>query len=149
MNESEKLERFVGHVLKRQPLRKAPASLEARVFAAIEQRAARPWWRDSFLHWPIPARVAFLLASFGIVKLALMGAMWLIADSRTAPVVTRSVSWYEHLASLASAFGSLLSTLFRAIPPQWLFAGIALTALLYFALFVLGATAYRTLYVNK
>ena len=149
MNESEKLERFVGHVLKRQPLRNAPASLEARVFAAIEQRAARPWWRDSFLHWPIPARVAFLLASFGIVKLALMGVMWLITDSQTTPVVERSVSLYEHSASFLATLRSLVSTLIHAIPPQWLAGAIALTALLYVALFILGATAYRTLYVNK
>lgn len=149
MNESEKLERIVGQVLKRQPLRKAPPTLQARVFAAIEQRAVRPWWRESFLHWPVAARVSFLLASFGIVKLALMGVMWLITDSKSAPVVTRSVSWYEHLASFVSTFGSLGATLIRAIPPQWLFAGIAVTALLYVALFALSATAYRTLYVNK
>ncbi len=149
MHESEKLERFVGQVLKRQPLRTAPRTLEARVFAAIEQRAARPWWRESFLHWPVAARVTFLLASFGIVKLALMGVMLLITDSSTAPVVTRSVGWYEHLASFVSTLSSLGATLIRAIPPQWLFAGIALTALLYVALFALGATAYRTLYVNK
>ena len=149
MNESEKLERFVGQVLKAQPLRKAPPTLERRVFAAIERRIAQPWWRQSLLHWPIPARVAFLLASFGIVKLALMGVMWLIADSQTAPVVTRSVSFYEHLASFVSTLSSLVSTLFHAIPPQWLAGALILTVLLYLALFALGATAYRTLYVNK
>jgi len=149
MNESEKLEQFVGQVLKQQPLRKAPPTLEGRVFAAIAQRAARPWWRESFLHWPIPARVAFLLASFGIVKLALMGVMWLITDSQSAPVVTRSVSLYEHSASFLATLRSLVSTLFHAIPPQWLAGAIALTVLLYIALFALGATAYRTLYVNK
>ena len=149
MNESPKLEQFVGQVLKQQPLRKAPATLETRVLAAIEQRAARPWWKESFLHWPIPARVAFLLASFGIVKLALMGVMWLLADSRSAPVVTRSVSLYEDSAGFLSTLRSLVSTLFHAIPPQWLAAGIVLTVLLYLALFALGATAYRTLYVNK
>ena len=42
MNTEEKLERLVGRVLKQQPLRKAPGTLEARVFAALEQRAARP-----------------------------------------------------------------------------------------------------------
>ena len=149
MNESEKLERFVGQVLKAQPLRKAPPALEARVFVAIAQRAARPWWRESFLHWPIPARVAFLLASFGIVKLALMGVMWLITDTQAAPVVTRSVSAYEHAAGFVATLRSLVSTLIHAIPPQWLVGAIALTVLLYVALFVLGATAYRTLYVNK
>lgn len=149
MNESEKLEQFVGQVLKAQPLRKAPPTLEGRVFAAIEQRVAQPWWRQSFLHWPIPARVAFLLASFGIVKLALMGVMWLITDSQSTPVVTRSVSFYEHAASFLSTLGSLVSTLFHAIPPQWLVGALVLTVVLYLALFALGATAYRTLYVNK
>jgi hypothetical protein len=145
----QKLERFVGHVLKQQPLRKAPGTLEARVLAALEQRTARPWWRESFLHWPLAARVAFLLGSFGVVKLALVAVMWLLADSRSAPMVSRPVSWYEHSASFVSTLGSLGATLINAIPPHWLFVGIALTAMLYVALFVLGATAYRTLYVNK
>lgn len=144
-----KLERFVGEVLKRQPLRKAPATLEARVFAALEERAAKPWWRESFLHWPIAARIVFLLGSFGVVKLALMAVMWLVTDSRSAPVVTQSLTWYEHSASLLSSLGGLLSTLVHSIPPHWLFIGIAVTTMLYVALFVLGATAYRTLYVNK
>jgi hypothetical protein len=149
MNNEEKLERLVGRVLKQQPLRKAPGALEARVFAALEQRAARPWWRESFLHWPIAARVTFLLGSFGVVKLVLVAVMWLLTDARPATVVARPVTWYEHLSSFVATLGSLGNTLIHAIPPHWLFIGIAFTATLYVVLFALGATAYRTLYVNK
>jgi hypothetical protein len=149
MNNEEKLERLAGRMLKQQPLRKAPGTLEARVFAALGQRAALPWWRESFLHWPIAARVAFLLASVGVVRLALLAVMWLVADSRSANVVARPVSWYEHFSSFFTTLASLGYTLLHAIPPHWLFIGIAVTATLYVALFALGATAYRTLYVNK
>jgi hypothetical protein len=148
----EQLERLIGKVLSEQPPRMAPRTLESRVLAELERRAARPWWRSSFLHWPLPARFAFLLASFGVVKFALTALMWLITDPRAAPVVgalAEPLSWAEKTLNLFSTVGVLGSTVLHAIPPHWLYAGLALAAMLYIALFALGATAYRTLYMNK
>jgi hypothetical protein len=148
----KRLERLIGKVLSEQPPRSAPRTLESRVLAELERRAARPWWRNSFLHWPLPARLAFLLASFGVVKLALAAVMWVITDARSAPVVTalaQPLSWAEKTLNLFSMLGALGSAVLDAIPPHWLYAGLALAAALYIALFALGATAYRTLYMNK
>jgi hypothetical protein len=38
--------------------------------------------------------------------------------------------------------------LVRAIPPLWLYEGVAMVAVLYAMLFALGAAAYRTLWVE-
>lgn len=149
---AEHLERLIGQVLREQPARRAPPSLEARVLAAIGEKSALPWWRTSFLHWPIGVRAAFLLASVGIVKAVLSAAMWLFTDERSAPVVTaitKPLSWAESIANLLAATARACEAVMHAIPSTWLYAGVAGAAALYVALFVLGAAAYRTLYVNK
>jgi hypothetical protein len=150
--DTENLERLVGTVLRQQPPRSAPPSLQARVFAEIERRAALPWWHHSFLHWPLFVRIAFILVSLGVVKLVLTGAMMLIAGMRSQSVVetiAKPLSWAETGANLFSKTISLASVVFGAIPTTWLYAGAGLALTLYVALVVLGATAYRTLYVNK
>src|SRR5687768_72038 len=86
-HDHEKLENLIGQVLHEQPLRRAPRTLEARVFAALERRAAVPWWHKSFMHWPVAARVAFLIASVGFVQIALKAAAWIVAGVDSAPVV--------------------------------------------------------------
>src|SRR4051812_1841916 len=103
-SDSKAIERLIDGVLRGQPPRSAPATLQARVFAEIERRAALPWWHHSFLHWPLAARVAFILASLGVVKLALTGAMMLIAGVQSEPAVvatlTRPLSWAEASANI-------------------------------------------------
>jgi hypothetical protein len=150
--DTEAIERIIDSVLREQPPRSAPASLQARVLAEIERRAALPWWHHSFLHWPLFVRAAFILASLGIVKLALTGVMMLIASVRSQPVVetiAKPLSWAETGASVFSKMISLASIVFHAIPTAWLYAGAGIALTLYLALVVLGATAYRALYVNK
>ncbi len=146
------LEPLIGRVLREQPPRRAPRELELRVLTEIERRMALPWWRSSFMNWPLPARVVFLLASFGAVKIALAAVMWAMVDPRSAPVVAtlaKPLSWAEQAANVFSTLSALGTSIVRAIPPHWLHIGIAVAAALYIALFALSATAYRTLYLNK
>ena len=151
--DSEAIERLVDSVLRRQPPRSAPLSLQARVFAEIERRAALPWWHHSFLHWPLFVRVAFILASLGIVKVVVTGAMMLITGVQSQPVVVATIakplSWAETSASLFSKAVNLASLVFNAIPTTWLYVGAGVALTLYLALVVLGTTAYRALYANK
>lgn len=147
-----RVERAIGKVLSEQPPRTAPPTLESRVLAEIERRAALPWWRNSFMHWPLAARLAFLLVSFGVVKVVLTAVIWASTDPRSAPVVgaiTRPLSWAEETTHFFSTMTELGGAVARALPPHWLAAGLIVAATLYVTLFVLGATAYRTLYMNK
>jgi hypothetical protein len=138
------LERLLDGVARSQPPRRAPASLEARVFAKI---ATRPWWSKGFAHWPVLARAAFLVASFGFIKLTLAGAMWAIDFVRTSDVA--GVDALHRTSEAVSATVSLGSLVFNSIPPVWLYAGAGVGFTMYAVLFGLGTFAYRTLYVPR
>ena len=140
-NRQDELERQLTRTLRDQPLRRAPSTLERRVLAQIEAGAAASSWRRGFAHWPMAARLVFLAASVGVVKLALMIAMW-IASPLDSPAVSvdlpSQVAW---LQTLLVAIGSVV----RTVPSLWVHVGFAILALMYAALFGIGATAYRTM----
>jgi hypothetical protein len=155
--ESEKnLERFIHSALRDLPPRRAPRSLESRVFAELERRAALPWWRQNFAHWPVAARAAFLVASAGLVKLVLMAIVWAMAgldNAQFASALTPQVAGFQAVTDIAGAFATTLANtcgaILRNIPLQWLYVGAAAIAALYAALFGLGAAAYRALYAGR
>lgn len=150
MTDPHSLERLVDDVLRRQPLRRAPASLEARVLARIGQQQALPWWRASFSHWPVAARLALLIALIVVAKFTLDVVVWMF--SAPTPVnytVESTVSWARSTASTFETLLGLCRSLFEVIPPHWITLALAFAAGMYVMLFALGATAYRTLYLNK
>ncbi|MEJ1965191.1 MAG: hypothetical protein WDO56_28115 [Gammaproteobacteria bacterium] len=144
-----RLERLIHGVLRSQPDRRAPASLEARVFAHIEEQAL-PWWRTGFSQWPMTARAALFAALLLITKLTLDLVMWLFSSpTPVAQTVESSVTWARSTASLFRSLLLLCQSLFDVIPAHWITLGLAFAAGMYVVLFVLSATAYRTLYLNK
>lgn len=151
-NQSEKLERAIHQTLRALPPRRAPRSLEARVFAELARRAALPWWRQSFAHWPLAARAVFLLASVALVKLTLMAAVWVMSGFDSASfgsAVSAQFAWAQTGLSLGRGVADFFAILFRSIPPLWLYGTAAFVAMMYAALFGLGAAAYRTLYASR
>jgi len=141
-HESERdqtLRRLVDHALRDLPHRPAPASLQARVLAELERRAAEPWWRRSFAHWPMPARSAFVAVCIALTVLTLLGGSLTTLDLAPAP---------QRLLKLLSLATVVEEVPARLIPPLWLDAALAAGALLYAMLFGLGALAYRTLYLT-
>jgi len=149
-DEEQGLERLLDRTLRELPLRRAPPSLEARVFAELQRRAALPWWRRSFACWPRLARAGFVVMCMALVGLAFLEGAWVVA--RLAALNTSgapSMFWArEALAALAGA-GQMAVLIVGAVPPQWLYACLAVSAALYAALFGLGAAAYRMLYLNS
>jgi hypothetical protein len=136
----EQLEQLITRALRDQPQRRAPATLASRVLAQVESGAASRW-RRGFAHWPIAARVAFVAASFGFVKVGLMVAAWLtdpLDASTRVPDLPPQLAWIQALVVVSA-------TVLRSVPSLWLHAGIALLAIMYAALFGIGASAYRTL----
>lgn len=147
--DADRLANLVHAVLREQPARRAPPSLEARVLAEITRREALPWWRTSFLHWPLPMRVLFLLVSLGFVKLTLSVFSWLIADAPVSQAISNAVASTRSTTSALATLADLFMAAIHAIPPLWLHAGLALVALSYLTLFALSAFGYRMLYLNK
>jgi hypothetical protein len=144
------LERLVGDVLKAQPMRRAPASLETRVLSQIRQRQVLPWWRMSFTQWPAAARIALVLALAAVAKLTLDVMVWML--STPTPVnrtVENSVTWAKTTVGTVEAIVGAARSLLDVIPSHWITLALAFSAGMYFMLLALGAAAYRTLYLNK
>jgi hypothetical protein len=145
----ETLERAVDRALCELPPRRAPHTLESRVFAELERRAALPWWRHSFAHWPLPARAAFLVICIALIGFVFVGgaaAMDGLKSLRDSGAL--SLSWAREAGVLMASAGNLSALLTRAVPPGLLYAGLAVCAALYAVLFGLGAAVYRTLYLQ-
>ena len=146
LDAQRRLETLVADVARGQPLRRAPASLEARVLA---QLVPAPWWRRGFTSWPLAARVAFLAASVGFVRFALAGFMSVTEIVGSGEVVGTAKSWAHSGSEVVSITASTGSFVLHAIPPMWLYGAAAFAFCLYALLFGLGTLAYRTLYVER
>ncbi|MFI4891509.1 MAG: hypothetical protein ACHQIL_13345 [Steroidobacterales bacterium] len=143
-----KLEKFIDRVVRDQPALRAPGTLEARVFAEIERRAALPWWHRSFAHWPVPMRVVFVTTCAAVIWASLSPPMARLSSTVDAPV-----TWAYHAGATVSLVSTVLShagaALARSISPLWLY-GAALGVCGLYVLFAgLCATTYRTLYVPR
>ena len=142
----EKLEELIHRALRDLPARRAPRSLEQRVLAELAQRAALAWWHKSFAYWPLPVRVAFIVASAGLVKVVLMATVWVMAGFDLAEVqnaFAQPVAWMEGGRAVSDALVGFCEIMLRNIPPLWLYGGLAFLAAMYAALFGLGAAAYK------
>lgn len=148
----EELEKLIHETLRSTATYRAPRSLESRVMAAIEARAALPWWKQSFTRWPLAARVAFVIASAGLAKLALMGTVWVMAGfdgAQFSNAFNSQVAWIDSISATLGEISDICSAVYRNIPPLWLYGGLAFFATMYAAMFGLGAAAYRTLYSRR
>lgn len=150
--EQPNLERLVRAALRDLPLRRAPNSLEQRVQAEIARRAALPWWRQSFVHWPTVVQTAFVVLCLGAIKVVLMATMWLSSAIDTVQfraAFATELRWAHSGLQLLNTAADVGDMLMRSIPPLWLYGGAAIIVALYLALFGLGAAAYRTLYTHS
>jgi hypothetical protein len=150
MNEpTEPLEQLLDRALYELPLRRAPATIEWRVIRELERRAALPWWRRSFAHWPLPARAAFVVICGALISLAFVGGDTAVARLRSLlDSGALSLSWAHQVGVLVGSAGNLAAMFTRTVPPAWFYGGIAVCAVLYAVLFGLGAAVYHTLYLR-
>lgn len=148
----QKFEQLIHRTLRELPPRRAPRSLEQRVLVEIERRVALPWWRKSFVHWPMVARAAFVLVCAGLVTLVLQAGVWMVNGFDPAQlkhVFAQPYALLEGGVAIGNAIVGFCDVLLRAIPPLWLYAGLALFAALYATLFGIGAAAYKALHVRS
>lgn len=146
------LERLIHRTLRDLPPRRAPVSLERRVMAEIQRRAALPWWRKSFAHWPLAARTAFLVLSAAGATACLAIGFWIAAGIDLQPLqhaVRVQFAWFENVRAVFAAVGSFFEIMHRNIPPLWLYGIAGFVAAMYVALFGLGAAAYRALHPQR
>ena len=137
----EKLERLINGAVSGLPLKRAPAAFEQRVLNELARRAALPWWRQGFAHWPSAARVGFVVVCLLLAGLSLTGNVTLQVDLQT-------LTWLRPLTSLVGTMGGTASMVAGLVPPLWIYLCLGVGSMLYLLLFGLGAFAYRALYLQ-
>lgn len=144
----EDFERQLHATLKSLPDRRAPASLEGRVLAAIATREARPWWHKSYQHWPAAVRIAFLVLSATLAAVLIAAGAMVIAgvEPATAQPVAEALDWFAQLRAFGATASELTGRLFPSISSTWMYVALGAIGLLYATLIGLGATAYRLLW---
>jgi hypothetical protein len=144
------LEKFIGSVLRQQPLRPAPATLEARVLRELELRCTKAW-QMGFSRWPWTARVLCLPVGAALVWLsffttARLLSLWqAVQVSAPANAAQSGWRWFEGLGQALQTLGNLVT---HAVPQWLLYGGAGAALLMYAAFFGLGAAAFRTLFVS-
>lgn len=145
-HDSERLEAATRALLRGIPDRRAPSSLEGRVMAELARRAALPWWRKSFAHWPSVARLAFVAVS-ALACIAVVSALVTLAGSPGGHQVEGTLSGsFARLLLVRDVLTSIEGTarrLIAAVPPLWLYGTVACIAAFYAALAAIGAATYR------
>lgn len=148
----EELEQFIQEKLRSLPPRPAPRSLEARVLAALERQALVPWYHRSWAYWPAAMRLGFVTVASGFAAVA-VAAFYLMRQGAESGALAAAFSErFSVLAALWRAFSwsvHYVSDLIGAIPPAWLYGGLAFVGAMYAVGFGLGAAAYRVLYRNS
>jgi hypothetical protein len=145
----QRLARTIDRTLRELPARRAPRSLESRVLAELARLEALPWWRKSFVHWPLPARLMFLLLSVGLAAMVVIAGIWGGAGFEALPLrsmFAQEFTWFDNAASVYHAIRSFGEIMLRNIPPLWLYGGLAFIAAMYAAFFGLGAAAFKALH---
>lgn len=146
---AERLEQAIHRELRALPPRRAPASLEARVLAEIERRASVAWYHKSWSYWPAAVRGAFLVVATAVAAMA-VAAFYQLSQGAAAESVVHDVAtgfgWVSRVVGAVGWSLDFVQQLLTAIPPLWLYGGLAFIGSMY-ALFVgVGAAAYRYLY---
>jgi hypothetical protein len=144
----EDLEKFIHQTLRALPARRAPHSLESRVRAAIDARAALPWWKQGYAHWPVAVRLTFFVLSAAVAAILVALIFALTHSAATAQAVSEAsarLAWLELARTVADSAGSI----YQAIPPLWLYGTLAVLAACYATLVGVGAAAYRAFTVQR
>lgn len=144
----EKLERLVTQVLRDQPLRRAPASLEARVLTELAARARLPWWRRGIATWPAAVRIPVITGCAICVPLVWILSLWLATHvvSATRSRMAGPLGTLRDAGHTLGSLGAATAHIFQSIPREWLLGGMIATATLYATLFALIALGYSLLY---
>lgn len=136
-----RLEELIGRKLRALPERKAPASLQANVFAAIRARAARPWYQRSWFQWPRHFQMLSVLLFLGFS--AALG--WMLTGHELtlasfSPVLAERVS---AVGSHVTWFVNLLAAFVRAVPTSYWIAAAGMLVAMVVTCAGLGSAFYR------
>lgn len=145
----EELEKFINRTLRALPDRRAPRSLESRVLAAIATQQHLPWWRQSFVHWPLAARAAFLVFTAVLAAAFVALCLRFAGGAQLAALLAEPLEQLALIRAIVGGIGDFFATVLRSIPSVWLHGAVAMIGVMYATLFGLGAAAYRVFFFQR
>jgi len=142
----KRLEHAIERELKALQELPAPASLISRVMSALERQATLPWYRRSWVMWPVGLRavsLGLLVAMFGGVCFA----SWKITQMQGFLTMVDHVNlWSSSANTLWSALNSVLSVgvlLIKKLGTAFIVAGLLSVAMGYAMCIGLGTVYVR------
>ncbi len=148
----KRLEAEIDAVLEGLPDRPAPRTLLPRVMAAIEARAALPWYRQSWQTWPASIRVVclvVLISVFGGICLA----GWKLPQADAYASTVREVGrWLSTLGAVWDLFSTLLNAvvlMVKQLPGPLITGCVVALALAYALCIALGAAWMRLAFPRR
>lgn len=148
----EELEQKIHAVLREQPPRRAPMSLEARVLGEIARRQALPWWHQSYAYWPNAIKLSFLVIATGIagtVLLASMHMLGVVSGESVRQLLEPLFGAVHTLRAAAAAITGLVTPSLPQLSNTVLYGGLVVLGGAYAVMLGLGATAYRVLWQHR
>jgi len=140
------LEQLIDRELRSLPERPAPETLMPRVMQAIAAKRALPWWKKSYVYWPVHARVLFLAASTGLMCLAGYG-LWGVSLGLDLESLAAEIrpwfAWFIPLRSLVETLASAVVTLVKAAGPWFVWGLAGVGAVSYVTTVGLGTVCWR------
>src|SRR4051812_48264627 len=136
---NDPLERFIDSALRDLPPRRAPSTLEQRVMAELQRRAALQWWQRSYSEWPAAARFFFVIACIALGSLLVRGCSWFLGGVESSATWSGVSSKITPAPASVKATANALSFIAHSIPSIWVYGAIAVIAFLYVTLFGIGA----------
>jgi hypothetical protein len=145
MNHDPQLEMDLSEELRKLPRLRAPETLLPRVLAALERRAARPWWQRPWLAWPRALQAASVASGLVVMALAVWAEPLAWAKAGQSLSLQPVAAKFSAIASSWEAATALFSTtghLLRAFQWFWVLA-LATVSALYLACVGLGTICFR------
>lgn len=118
----------------------APASLENRVFTALGERAALPWWRQPVTAWPVAAQAGLVALSLA----AATGLTLVVPDEGASLEVGDWITPFSGGWTALQGLGEAASATVAVVPPV-LFLGAIAAGVIAAVTLGGGVAAYRSL----
>jgi hypothetical protein len=148
MNPEPSVESLIDHQLKSLPPLAAPDSLLPRVLAALEARAALPWYRRAWQTWPRGGQILSLAAlAAACAAFGLAGGHFSNSDL----VRPTAGAWglATVVANLLATLGQALLLTLKHLSPTWLAAALLVLATGWFSCIGLGTALFRLAAVRR
>jgi hypothetical protein len=152
LDNDSQLELEISRELKALPELTAPATVANRVLAALKLRLNVPWYRRSWVTWPLALRMASLAA-----MLALFGGLCLAGweISRTETIVSathRAGQWFSGLNTIGSVLNILAGSaalVVKKLGTTFIVACLVAACLGYAIFLGLGTVYFRLAFTKR